>query len=98
MWKCAICEQIFADIPDGAVELAARRRSRRSYLYRFSNGAIHDLRVVAKAEPALEQEVVQVLETLPEPEIIAEKVAAEIEPEVEEPMTAMAAAFRRIKS
>ena len=98
-FTCAICEQEFADIPDRAVELARRRRGRRSYLYRFSNGALHDLRVVAGPKPPImaktEPPVEQIQGVQPEklPETIVEKV--EIEPE--KPATAIALAFRRSK-
>ena len=56
-----------------------------------------------KSEPVqtqLLQEVVQVPEKLPQPNIeeVKPQVATEIETENEEPMTAMAAAFRKFKS
>jgi hypothetical protein len=103
---CAICEQEFADIPDGAVELAPRRRGRRSYLYRFSNGAIHDLRAVAKPEPPImakpeppvveqTQEVVEVLTELPQPELAKPEVT---ESEIEESSTSMQMAFKQFQN
>ncbi len=55
-----------------------------------------------KPEPPVEQVLFQEVQVpeLPEPEIVVEEVAveSEIEIEIEEPMTAIAAAFRRINS
>ena len=39
-YRCRICDKEFAEIPATAVELLSHRQS---YLYRFADGAAHDL-------------------------------------------------------
>jgi hypothetical protein len=75
-YVCRMCDKEFAEIPPGAVLLASSRRGRFSYLYRFADGAVHDLRLVKSEPPIVKQELPQ--EKLPTP------VVAEPQPPVEQ--------------
>jgi hypothetical protein len=111
MWKCTTCDLEFDSIPDDAVRLTHTKA--RTYVYRFSDGAIHALRKIRipksesvpppleypKEETELLQTVVEVLPELPkpQPEIKPEPEVAEPEIEDEVSLTPMALAFRRRK-
>jgi len=43
MYRCNICSATWGTIPDGAVEILSRNQS---YVYRFVDGTVHDLRRV----------------------------------------------------
>jgi hypothetical protein len=43
MYRCNICSATWETIPDGAVEILSRNQS---YVYRFVDGTVHDLRRV----------------------------------------------------
>lgn len=81
-YQCAVCEQLFADIPDDAVEIAGGRgRSRRPATYLFADGNFHYLRKKPgkkqapseslspepKEDTELLREVASVLAALPTP-------------------------------
>jgi hypothetical protein len=86
MWNCRICGWN-GEIPDNAIELARPRRHRLSYLYRFADGTVHDLRRVKPELVAAARRV----ELLPEPPTIQQtelvEVLAEPQSEPVNPLT-----------
>jgi hypothetical protein len=122
-YVCRICDLRVQEIPKDAVLVVPSGRGRKSSLYRFADGSIHDLRLKHNAEPPvaqpdptpppveqpeLLQEVVGILEQLPEPqqELPIEQLPQQeaiAEPEIDDdetsaPITStMRMAFQRFK-
>src|SRR5467141_1686610 len=97
--QCVVCEQMFPDIPEDAVEIAGGRgRSRRPMTYAFADGSVHYLRKLPQKKqqpqapaPELLLEVIETLAALPTPPVPVEikTQLPLIEPDFEEGLTPM---------
>jgi hypothetical protein len=99
MYTCVICDRIFTEIPEDALEITGGRgyRSRHPALFRFSDGTVHALRKVPvkkqqpqapapepKEDTDLLQATLSVLAELPTPPVeIKTQPLPLIEPDIE---------------